>query len=149
MCSVRIEPNTATDTDAATMVCTWLPIQTISIGARADFGRLFNMTRYGSRISDALRLDHKSTAARIPTTVTIKKLNTVSNNVIPMWEKILPSRTIFQKQKRTLEGELNMKSSIISSLVQSSQRARNKTRSILLMILTFLLCSFSCSIYAS
>ena len=42
---VKIEPNTATETAARIIVCIWLPSQTISRGARADFGRLFNMTR--------------------------------------------------------------------------------------------------------
>ncbi len=120
------------------MVCTWLPIHTISIGARADFGRLFSITRYGSRISDALRLDHSRTAAEIPITVTIRKLTIVSNSVIPIWEKMLPSSTIFRKQEKTLDGELNIKSSTISSLVQSSHRARNNTRIMTLMVLTFL-----------
>ena len=47
---VRMEPNTATDTAAVMMVRMLLPSQTMSRGARADLGRLFNRTRKGSKI---------------------------------------------------------------------------------------------------
>ena len=54
-------------------------------GARADFGRLFSMTRYGSRIFASRLLDQSATAPKIPIHVTRKKLKSVSKTVTPVW----------------------------------------------------------------
>ena len=62
-----------------------LPSHTMSSGARADFGRLFNMTRYGSRIFASRLLDQSATAPKIPIHVTRKKLKSVSKTVTPVW----------------------------------------------------------------
>ena len=47
------------------------------------------------------------------------------------------SRAILQKHKRTLDGELKMKASIIPSLVQSSHMASRSTSSIMRQTATF------------
>ena len=45
VCSVKMDPNTATDTAATMMVCIRFPIHTMSRGAIADFGRLLSITK--------------------------------------------------------------------------------------------------------
>ena len=78
MWSVRIEPKTATEMEATMIVRMLLPSQTMRIGARADFGRLLSMTRYGSRISERFRLDQRRTAPSSPQRMTSVKLISVS-----------------------------------------------------------------------
>ena len=87
-------PNMATDIPATMMVVGVAPSHTMRRGASADFGRLFRTTRYGSRISERLRLHQSSTAARMPMAVTSRKLTMVSYRVMPMWRKMDRSTVI-------------------------------------------------------
>ena len=84
-----MEPKTATEIPATIIVVVPVPSQTMNRGARADLGRLFNMTRYGSVISDSLGEYHKSVEVIRLIKNTRKKLNMVSNKVIPACPKIL------------------------------------------------------------
>ena len=110
------------------MVLMLLPSQTMRIGARADLGRLFNITRYGSRISARLLLDQRATAPRIPTAVTKKKLTRVSRMVTPVCKKMLPSSTMEKKQRTMRDGELKIKALITPVLAQASQRTRTERK---------------------
>ncbi len=83
-----MQPNRATEIPATMMVPVPVPSQTINRGARADFGRLFRMTRYGSIISDRLLEYHKMVAARMLMNITRKKLTRVSSRVMPIWGKM-------------------------------------------------------------
>src|SRR5699024_9850055 len=121
-------PKIATDMPATMMVVFVAPSHTIRRGARADFGRLFKTTRYGSRISESLLLNQRATAARILTKVTRKKLASVSYKVTPMWRKMLPSLNIPQKQRAIFDGLLKMNESMIPTFAVNSQINRKLKR---------------------
>ena len=118
----------ATDTAATTIVLVRLPSHTIRIGARADLGRLFSTTRYGSSISDKRSLNHSSMAARRLKRITSAKLVSVSKRVTPTWRKILRSITIPQKQRAIFDGLLKMKESMIPTFAVNSHRNKNPSR---------------------
>lgn len=73
-----MEPNTATEIPATTMVRLPVPSHTIKRGASADFGRLFKTTRYGSRISEMPSEYQSRVAVSMPKKNTSKKLIMVS-----------------------------------------------------------------------
>lgn len=98
---------------ATMMVVRVAPSHTMRSGARADFGRLFRTTRYGSRISESFLLNHRSTAVRILKTITRRKLTIVSYKVTPRCRKILRSATMSRKHRAILEGLLKIKESMI------------------------------------
>ena len=79
-----MQPKIATDIPATIIVVCVAPSQTISKGARADFGKLLRTTRKGSTIADKLGLNHKRITKRRLRTVTKKKLKRVSYSVIPI-----------------------------------------------------------------
>ena len=54
-------PKIATDMAVMIIVFMLLPSHTIKIGAIADFGRLFKITKYGSKISLNVVFHHKKT----------------------------------------------------------------------------------------
>ena len=66
------------------MVFIFAPSHTINTGASADFGRLFNITRYGSKIPDSLVFHQSIIAIPIPNTKIKKKLKKVSARVMPV-----------------------------------------------------------------
>ena len=80
----RILPKTARDMAVMMMVFMLLPSHTMKMGAMADFGRLFRMTKYGSRISLKVWFHQSSTAMRMVKTATRRKLPKVSARVMPM-----------------------------------------------------------------
>ena len=73
-----IMPNMATDTAVMIIALVLVPSHTMSIGARADLGRLFNTTIKGSRQSDSPLKHHNNIANIIPTTVIIANATMVS-----------------------------------------------------------------------
>ena len=77
-----IAPNIATDMPATIIVVVPVPSQTMMSGAKADFGKLFKITRYGSNIFESVGECHSMVANSILNTNTHKKLTIVSNNVI-------------------------------------------------------------------
>ena len=79
-----MEPNRATDMPATIMVFVPVPSHTINSGARADFGRLFKITRYGSKISESFVEYHSSVALIKLMRNTKRKLRRVSQRVMPM-----------------------------------------------------------------
>ena len=79
-----MEPKTATEIPATMMVVIPVPNQTINNGARADFGKLFKITRYGSKTSDNFVEYHNAVDTIRLIIHTRKKLRKVSTNVIPM-----------------------------------------------------------------
>ena len=76
-----IQPNMATLIPAMIIVFVPVPSQTIKSGARADLGKLFNITKVGSIISDKVFENHKRLATTIPIIITRKKLKIVSYKV--------------------------------------------------------------------
>ena len=126
---VRMEPNTATDTAATTMVRMLLPSHTIKRGARADLGRLFNRTRKGSSTCATLLPDHRSRAHARPKTVHTAKLIRVSIRVTPVWRNRLPSFAMETRHLAIITGELKMKLSIQCMSAASSHSARRRTSS--------------------
>lgn len=74
------------------MVFMLLPSHTIKIGAIADFGRLFKITKYGSKISLNVVFHQRSMAIRRLIEATRKKLPNVSVSVMPMCFKRSPVR---------------------------------------------------------
>lgn len=107
-----MDPNMATEIPATIMVLIPVPSHTMNKGARADLGRLFKTTRYGSSISEHLAEYHKRVADNIPIKRTSRKLATVSRRVIPVFVKNVPSFTISQKHKATRLGLLKKNASI-------------------------------------
>ena len=124
-----MDPNTATDTAATTMVRMLLPSHTIKRGARADFGRLFNRTRKGSSTWATLLLDHRSRAHARPKMVQTAKLIRVSIRVTPVWRNRLPSFAMETRHLAIITGELKIKLSIQCMSAASSHRARRRTSS--------------------
>ena len=82
----------ATDMAVMIMVFMLLPSHTIKIGAIADFGRLFKITKYGSKISLNVVFHQRSMAIRRLMEATRKKLPNVSASVMPMCFKRSPVR---------------------------------------------------------
>ena len=113
-------PNTATETAVTIMAFGLLPSHTISIGASADFGRLFNTIRNGSSIFERTGLNHSIIAILIPRKTISAKLISVSANVTQVWYIIEPSINIFINVFIMRDGELNINASIICSRVNSS-----------------------------
>ena len=130
----------ATDIPATIMVVFVAPSQTIRRGASADLGRLFSTTRYGSRISDSLLLNHRATATSMLMAITSRKLRIVSYSVTPRCTNILLSRSISQKQSAILEGLLKIKESMIPTLAVNSQINKKLSRISIRDILTIRLC---------
>lgn len=81
---LMMAPKMATEIPATMMVLMPVPSHTIRSGARADLGRLFNTTRYGSRTSDNLGEYHSRVAAARLNATTSRKLTTVSRSVTPI-----------------------------------------------------------------
>ena len=123
------------------MVVRVAPSHTMRSGARADFGRLFRTTRYGSRISESFLLNHRSTAVRILKTITRRKLTIVSYKVTPRCRKMLRSATMSRKHRAILEGLLKIKESMIWCEAVSSQTDRKTTRRRTRAAATNFLCS--------
>ena len=69
---------------AMTIVLVPVPSHTMMSGANADFGRLFKMTKDGSKISAKGFENHKIDAIKIEKSITRKKLKMVSNKVHPI-----------------------------------------------------------------
>ena len=67
------------------MVFIPVPSHTMRRGARADFGRLFSTTMYGSSISDSFGHSQRTTAIRILMAMTRRKLTRVSYRVTHIW----------------------------------------------------------------
>ena len=65
-------------------------------GASADFGRLFNTTRNGSRISDSFLLNHRSTAAKILKIVT----SAIAEGLLKIKESTIPAAVVASQRKR-------------------------------------------------
>ena len=80
----RILPKTAMEMAVIMIVFILFPSQTIRIGARADFGRLFKTTRYGSMILAAVGNHHKIVAISTENKVISAKLTSVSARVTPI-----------------------------------------------------------------
>lgn len=67
------------------MALALLPSHTIIIGARADFGRLFSSTRYGSNTADIVLLLQSKMAVPTPSSTISAKLIPVSATVTAVW----------------------------------------------------------------
>lgn len=80
--SVKIEPKIETEIPVTMMVLVLAPSQTIRSGARADFGRLFKMTKYGSSILDRMGKRQSRIADSKDNVMTNKKLKKVSDKVM-------------------------------------------------------------------
>ena len=87
-------PKMAREIAQTMMVFILFPSHTIKMGAKAVFGRLFNVIRKGSKIFAIYLFHHKSMERPIPITKTIKKLKNVSNKVILTWCIRLPSKSM-------------------------------------------------------
>ena len=79
---------------------------------------------------------------------TRKKLTSVSIIVTPVCKKILPSFTMLKKQSMMRDGELKIKSLMISNLAQISQSASKIKRSRMRQIVTILRRRFCLAINA-
>ena len=75
-------PKIARETAQTMIVFMLLPSHTIKIGARAVFGRLFNVIRKGSITAAKDLFHHKRIDSPIPAIKTMKKLKKVSKRVI-------------------------------------------------------------------
>ncbi len=76
-----IDPNNATEIPATIMVLEPVPSHTMKSGAKADLGRLFNIMRQGSNISDNRLKYHNIAAPRMLIPNTKEKLIRVSTSV--------------------------------------------------------------------
>ncbi len=128
----RMQPKMATDIPATMMVRCLAPSHTMRRGARADFGRLFRTTRYGSSTFARRGQLHSKTEIPSPARTTKAKLRRVSFKVAPMWTKRDWSCAIFTKVWKIMEGLLKIKESIQPSREKISHCARKirKTRSL-------------------
>ena len=79
-----IQPKIATEIPATIIVVVPVPSHTINNGARADLGRLFKITRYGSITKERVLENHKAVAVARLIRITRKKLIIVSYSVIPI-----------------------------------------------------------------
>lgn len=75
----------------------------------------------------------------MPMTTTRKKLASVSSMVMPVWRKMLPSMVMLMKQDTILEGELNIKSSMMPSRAHNSHKTRKAVKSRMRYTVTFFL----------
>ena len=79
-----IAPNIATDMPATMMVVSFAPaIRSEAVQVWIS-GRLFKMTRYGSRIRESLEDIQSSTATPMDSSVTKRNLRVFSNSVVPI-----------------------------------------------------------------
>ena len=74
----------ATDIPAMIIVLIPVPNHTMNKGARADFGRLFRITQYGSKIAESLSEYQSQVATSKLIMNTRKKLRMVSKRVYPI-----------------------------------------------------------------
>ena len=100
----------------------------MSNGARADFGRLFNTTRYGSNIRDRGLFSHSSTVRTRVTMMTSAKLTSVSNSVMPICPMRSPVASRFFAHRSSFEGLLKIKESIQPSEALTCHSTRNVIR---------------------
>ena len=95
-----------TEIPATIIVLLPVPSHTIIRGAKADLGREFKMTRYGSIILLTLSKESMIMAIKILSRFTIRKLRIVSYKVIPVCKNISKLRHISMNNKQMREGEL-------------------------------------------
>ena len=112
---------------ATMMVLAPVPSHTMNKGARADLGRLFSTTRYGSRISDSLEECHSKVDMSMLSKSTNRKLNRVSNSVMPMWESRALYCSCSTKQRATRLGLEKKKLSIHLRSALTSHKIRKRT----------------------
>jgi len=122
------EPKTATEIPATIMVFIPVPSHTMNRGARADLGRLFSTTRYGSRISEHFGECHKSVAVSRLIARTSRKLAIVSSRVMLVLVKKEKSFTMPIKQSTTWLGLLKKNESTYPVRTSPSHRRRKPAR---------------------
>ena len=106
-------PKIATDMAVMIMVFILFPSHTIKMGAIADLGRLFKITKYGSRISLNVVFHHRSIAIRRLIAATRKKLPKVSARVMEVCLTRSPVRRSSLQVRIIREGLLKIKALMI------------------------------------
>ena len=122
--TLMIVPNMATDTAVTIIALGLFPSHTISMGASADFGRLFNIIKKGSTSWERNGESHRTSAIPTPAAIIMPKLKNVSPRVTNVCFNRIPSRIDVWKHKIILDGELNINASIILSLAHNSHKPR-------------------------